>query len=185
MASATVGCGGSTPVAESKPASPATNAPKTEQPAEQSPESVVSEFLDGVRRGGDADNVARLMTQKSRDEYAAAGLVMQPLGAPDAKFEVLRSVPYGDAGVLVNSLWTEKDDAGETVTYQVGWALKKERAGWRVSGLILEAEPEPQVFNFESREDVVMLKQMQEPTEQPPASEQTANQSGFTMPDLR
>lgn len=189
----TIGCGGSAPVAESTPANDSqTPAAATQSSTTQSPEAVVSEFLDGVRRGGDAENVARLMTKKSRDEYAAAGLVMQPVGAPDATFEVTRSVPYGDAGVLVNSLWTEKTETGETMTYQVGWALKQEPEGWRVSGLILDEDPEPRVFNFESREDVVLLKSLQdvdpaagEPGVEGSAGEQTANQSNFQMPDMR
>lgn len=191
VAATTIGCGSSAPVAESKPATeqgPTQNDGR--QAEEQSPESVVSEFLDGVRRGGDAENVARLMTRKSREEYEAAGLVMQPVGAPDATFEIKRSVAYGSDGVLVNSLWTEKLETGETITYQVGWALKKEPEGWRVSGLILDEEPEPRVFNFESREDVVLLKSLQDPdttASQENASdpEQAASNSNFQMPDLR
>lgn len=182
------GCGGSSSVAENKPAaSPSPASASNAAPTEQTPESVVSEFLDGVRRGGSAADVGRLMSAKSRAEYAAAGLVMQPLGAPDAIFEVTRSVPYGDAGVLVNSLWTEKDETGQTTTYQVGWALKKEASGWRVSGLILDDDPEPRVFNFESTEDVLALKQMQESMDEgddtDPASH-TAENPGFSMPPL-
>ena len=111
---------------------------------------------------------------------------MQPIGAPDASFEVTRSVPWGESGALVNSLWTETDSAGETFTYQVGWAVKKEPEGWRVSGLILEDDPEPQVFNFESREDVLVLKRMQEGTPDDSAGDtaRTADSSGFTMPPL-
>jgi hypothetical protein len=189
-----IGCGGSSPVAEKQDATVSASAPQTAGVADnvQSPESVVSEFLDGVRRGGDAAGVARLMTSKSREEYAAAGLVMEPLGAPDAKFEVTRSVPYGNDAVLVNSLWTEKVSTGETVTYQVGWALKKEAEGWRVSGLILDEDPEPRVFNFESREDVLALKTMQDvesdfenaPAPQNPP-QQTAEQTNFNMPEMR
>jgi hypothetical protein len=133
------------------------------------------------------------MSSRARQEYAAAGLVMQPLGAPDALFEVTRSVPYGDSGVLVNSLWTEKDEAGQTVTYQVGWALKKEEPGWRVSGLILDDEPEPRIFNFESAEDVLALKQLQESLDAPEGegdagsgdTTRAAENSGFAMPPLR
>jgi hypothetical protein len=184
------GCGGSAPVADSQTTTPSGNSSAAAKPAaEQTPESVVSEFLDGVRRGGDPENVARLMTTKSRQEYAAAGLVMEPIGAPDATFEVTRSIPYGDDGVLVNSRWTEKDEAGEPVTYQVGWALRRESEGWRVSGLILEADPEPVVYNFESREDVMALKQGQEGDIEEPAdpanNSQTAGNSNFQMPDMR
>ena len=87
----------------------------------------------------------------------------------------------------MNSLWTEKDEAGQTTTYQVGWALKKEANGWRVSGLILDDDPAPRVFNFESTEDVLALKQMQESMddgeEADPASH-TAENPGFAMPPL-
>lgn len=172
LALSLTGCGGSAPTAESQPEPPAPEpaaAAIEAAPDEESPQEVVSRFLDGVRRGGAAADVGRLMTQKAREQYGSVGLVMQPIGAPDATFEVTRSVPYGEDGALVNSLWTEKDPSGETITYQVGWALKREPDGWRVSGLILEDDPEPRVLNFESREDVLAIKQSQQGLEAAPA----------------
>jgi hypothetical protein len=186
------GCGGSggdaEPSDEAKAAEATgqavaqTSQTQTDQP---SPAAVVSEFLDGVRRGGAAADIGKLMTRAAREQYAAVGLVMQPIGAPNAKFEVTRSVQI-EEGVLVNSLWTESDAAGNEVTYEVGWALKQEPEGWRVSGLILGEDPEnPLVFNFESREDVLALKQMQEgPDAATEPDQQTASQEGFSMPDL-
>lgn len=183
------GCGGSTPTSDSRKENSPPEPPAAEAnaaPDEESPQEVVSRFLDGVRRGGAAADVGRLMTEKSREQYASVGLVMQPIGAPDATFEVTRSIPYGDDGALVNSLWTEKDASGETVTYQVGWALKKEPAGWRVSGLILEDDPEPRVFNFESREDVLAIKQSQQGLEEvSQEAARSAQSHEFEMPDLR
>lgn len=183
------GCGGPAATSEAKPAAPkpAAVASSTPESPEESPEEIVSQFLDGARRGGAAADVGRLMTAEARETYASVGLVMQPPGSPDATFEVTRSVPYGDGGMLVNSVWTEQDAAGQTVTYQVGWALKKEEAGWRVSGLILEDDPEPRVFNFESRADVLAIKQLQQADEttaetSPP---QTADAQAFEMPQLR
>ncbi|WP_164100884.1 hypothetical protein [Candidatus Laterigemmans baculatus] len=183
-----VGCGGPAATTEAKPAAPQseTVASTADETSEESPEEIVSQFLDGARRGGAAADVGRLMTTAARETYAAVGLVMQPPGSPDATFEVTRSVPYGEGGMLVNSIWTEQDPAGQTVTYQVGWALKKEDAGWRVSGLILEDDPEPRVFNFESREDVLAIKQLQEASESSEASPpQTAESPAFEMPQLR
>lgn len=183
-----VGCGGPAATSEAKPAAPKADAVASSEPetAEESPEEIVSQFLDGARRGGAAADVGRLMTAAARETYASVGLVMQPPGSPDATFEVTRSVPYGEGGMLVNSIWTEQDQAGQTVTYQVGWALKKEDAGWRVSGLILEDDPQPRVFNFESREDVLAIKQLQQASETSEASApQTAEAPGFEMPQLR
>jgi|GEM_PF-1581274 len=183
------GCGGA---AESAPKAPASDAQssaiqgQSSGPSEQTPEAVVSQFLDGVRRGGAAAEVGKLMTQKAQEQYAAVGLVMQPIGAPDAQFQITRSIPWGDNGALVNSLWTESTPEGEKITYQVGWALRRESAGWRVSGLILDEQPEARVFNFESREDVLAIKQMQDASE-PPASDSAprqADNSDFSMPPL-
>lgn len=197
LALSLTGCGGSAPTPEAKKEPPrqeqATAAAKT-APGEESPTEVVSRFLDGVRRGGAAADVGRLMTEKAREQYASVGLVMQPIGAPDATFEVTRSVPYGDQGALVNSLWTEKDESGEKITYQVGWALKKEPDGWRVSGLILEDDPAPRVFNFENREDVLAIKQSQQGAEPQVGDSATEGAAGaprnaqsqeFEMPELR
>lgn len=187
-ASTLVGCGGSgTPTAE-KPASDQGQSQTVASSTgnnDPTPETVVSLFLDGVRRGGAGAEVGKLMTQKAQEQYEAVGLVMQPIGAPDAEFQVTRSVPYGEQGVLVNSLWTEKTPEGETMTYQVGWALKHEPAGWRVSGLILDEQPEPRVFNFESRDDVLAIKQMQDAVDETPADvPRTAENPNFTMPPL-
>lgn len=181
-----VGCGSSadsTPAATSQApqATPTPNS-NTASADAASPESVVAQFLDGVRRGGAAAEVGRLMTKKSQEQYDAVGLVMQPIGAPDAKFEIARSQLVGENEALVLSLWTEAAEGGETTTYQVLWALKRETEGWRVSGLVLEDET---AFNFESREDVLAIKQMQDATNaasQPAAS--TAERPGFAMPPL-
>ncbi len=182
---ATVGCGGEPAATESADPQAAATPASTDSVASvdlQSPEAVVSEFLDGVRRGGTAADIGRLMTAKSREQYAAVGLVMQPLGAPDATFKVTRSVPYGEDAVLVNSVWSEQSPTGEPVSYEVAWALKQESEGWRVSGLILG---EDQIFNFESREDVLAIKGMQDG--EPVAGDdvpRTADGSGFVMPEF-
>lgn len=183
------GCGGAAESAPKTPASDAQSSGTEDQSnasSEQTPEAVVSQFLDGVRRGGAAAEVGKLMTQKAQEQYAAVGLVMQPIGAPDAQFQITRSIPWGENGALVNSLWTESTPEGEKITYQVGWALRRESAGWRVSGLILDEQPEARVFNFESREDVLAIKQMQDASE-PPAADSAprqADNSDFSMPPL-
>ena len=84
--------------------------------------------------------------------------------------------------MLVHSLWTEQGEDGQDMTYEVAWALKQEPEGWRVNGLALD---EATVFNFESREDVLAIKQMQEGVDESETPPRTAEGGDFAMPPLR
>jgi len=118
-----------------------------------SPEDVVRQFLDQVRRGGASFSAHDLLTEKAKAELARIGQDLQPIGSPDAKFTVTRSstVPGAANSTLVHSIWSESD-AGETVEYQVVWALERETVGWRISGLAMEMSPgsPPLVMDFEN-----------------------------------
>jgi hypothetical protein len=146
-----VGCGAkSTPVAEQS-----TGAGKTRQSAANlpSPTDVVSQFLDEVRRGGDNSNAQNLLTKRAQTVLAAIGHTVQPIGSPDARFEVTRSedVPGEQNAALVHSLWREPGDNGMLQDFQVVWAVERESAGWRISGLAIEIAPNqnPQIVDFE------------------------------------
>ena len=156
----TVGCGSSADSTASKAAKPspadavAADAPADIAPGAEPPTEIVSRFLDSVRRGGAQAEAGRLMTEKAQAECRRTGLVVQPIGSPDAQFEVTRGeqVPGEQDAALVHSLWTEPDGAGNRVTYQVVWALRRESVGWRISGLAMELQEgaEPLVVDFES-----------------------------------
>jgi hypothetical protein len=116
-------------------------------------------------------------------ECRRTGLVVQPIGSPDARFEVTRSeaVPGHDDAALVHSLWTEPSEGGEAAaTYEVVWALSHEEAGWRISGMILQLDPSapPLMVDFENGDDV--LAKLQPPAE--PAEETAVPQQAQLPP---
>ena len=74
-----------------------------------SPIDVVSQFLDRVRRGGQDSDAGILLTQRARSELKRIGRSVQPIGSPDAYFNVTRSepVPGETESMLVHSIWSE------------------------------------------------------------------------------
>ncbi|WP_153556059.1 hypothetical protein [Roseimaritima sediminicola] len=152
------GCGSKPPVAEDAPqdsaAAPAASAQANAQSATEAPTAVVSEFLDRIRRGGAAQvEAVRLLTARAQAECQRTGLKMDSMGAPDARFEVTRSQPAPDAedAALVHSVWTEPVADGTETTNEVVWLMKKEDAGWRISGLVLQVaeDVDPIAIDFE------------------------------------
>lgn len=174
-----VGCGSSsTPTAETIPEPSATAAP-TPAPVETavntttvsgSPADVVSQFLDEIRRGGEDSRANELLTARAKSELARIGQSVQPIGSPDAGFEVTRfeSVPDDPNSALVHSIWSEPGHS----QIQVVWAVHREPVGWRISGLAMElsADQPPMVIDFENGE--LMAKLLSPPTEQAANSSQ-------------
>jgi len=149
---------------------------------------VVSQFLDAVRRGGETGGANQLLTQQAQAVLARLGQSVQPLGTPDAVFEVTRSeaIPGTPGAALVHSFWTEADANGKKQAYEVVWALVKETAGWRISGLAMDLEPgkEPFILDFEnstqmasqfnqSDETVAMAPSGRDSLSQPPTNDAT------------
>lgn len=142
-----IGCGKSEPTAQSAPDS---KGPTAVQP---SPTEVVSQFLDLVRRGGENSGAGGLLTSKAQEALTVIGRTVQPIGSPDARFTVTRSeqVPNNENAALVQSIWSEPNADGTESSYEVVWAVQKETAGWRISGLVMqmgEGDP-PTPINFE------------------------------------
>jgi hypothetical protein len=144
-----------------------------EQAAEA--EAVVSHFLDRIRRGGENHNAMALLTDRAQAELQRIGQIVQPIGSPDAKFEVTRSTPVpvdpslgteNTTGRLVHCIWSEPattDAAGNQVVpaqkYQVVWSVMQQKDGWKISGLVLEmsAEEPPMVLDFENGEQMAKI----------------------------
>jgi hypothetical protein len=119
-----------------------------------SPTDIVSQFLDQVRRGGANSNAGRFLTQKAQSELKRIGRSVQPIGSPDAHFDVIRAVavPEQDNAMLVESRWTEPNPDGTNSQFQVVWSVEKESAGWRISGLAMELDgtEAPTIIDFEN-----------------------------------
>ncbi len=147
---ALVGCGGSTPSAET--ANPASLSNVVGAGAAQ-PTDTVSQFLDQIRRGGDDSGAGTLLTQRAQAELKRIGRSLEPIGSPDASFNVTRGeeVPNDPESMLVHSVWTEPNGDGTKSDYQVVWALQRENSVWKISGLAMEFEPgqDPAIINFE------------------------------------
>ncbi|MGB0595949.1 MAG: hypothetical protein ACPGLY_04515 [Rubripirellula sp.] len=181
-----VGCGSaSDPVAEA-PASPqsetVTAAPVEVAPVSQSPADVVSQFLDEIRRGGEDTRANELLTQKANSELKRIGQSVQPIGSPDARFEVTRfeNVPNDPSSALVHSIWSEPNEDGTSSQYQVVWAVHQESAAWRISGLAMELNPNepPMVIDFENGDLMAKLLAPPTPEDQPVNSSQASSAEG-------
>ncbi|MEM9825114.1 MAG: hypothetical protein AAF958_00920 [Planctomycetota bacterium] len=143
---------------------------------------VVSAFLDSVRRGGDKEESEKWLTQRSREVLASLGQSLQPMGSPQATYEVTRAVPVeGEVGAaLVESFWTEPADPADPnstpTKTQVGWGMQWETGGWRISGVFNEdpVTGEIQIIDFENPE--AMAKALTESN----ATAEVAKQPGTT-----
>jgi hypothetical protein len=167
-----VGCGQSSPDPVAKPAATeavaedqaptvvaATEAFEAESPVlESSPDTVVSAFLEALRDGDDA-LAESLLTKKARDETAKHNLTVQPPGTPSATFTVgnVEFLSDDQRGAHVTCVWTEKDEHGDVISYEITWALRRQSEGWRLAGMATQiVDTEPAVFlNFEDPEDML------------------------------
>jgi uncharacterized protein YbjQ (UPF0145 family) len=150
------GCGSSTTTtADGKSAAQATGVAVVGSDEDVSAaKNVVGQFLDAVRRGGETGGANQLLTQQAQSVLQRLGRTVQPIGSPDAVFQVTRaeSVPETPGAALVHSLWTEPSAQGQPESYEVVWALMKETSGWRISGLAMDLQPgqEPIIVDFEN-----------------------------------
>ena len=172
----TIGCGSgdSAEQNEGSGAAPASDSAS----AIPSPTDVVSLFLDEVRRGGADSRAQSLLTQQAQSVLTKIGHTVQPLGSPDARFDVTRAeaVPGEENAALVHSLWREPAENGSLQDFQVVWAVERESAGWRISGLAIEiAENQPpQIVDFE---DGAMMERLLVGESQPAPSAEAAAQA--------
>ena len=158
-----VGCSGSSPAPSDKattavaPTAAAVPQQPVAIPADAPPDQVVATFL-GALRSGDKPTTAALLTTKARAETAKHQLAIDPLSAPNAKYEVLKPeyLTGNPDGAHVASSWSETYEDG-TVTYDIVWVLRREAGGWRIAGMASELVPgEPPAFlNFEDPADMI------------------------------
>ncbi len=150
LCSVLVGCGSSTPSAGPAGQTSDANVAGTDAPQ---PTDIVRQFLDQIRRGGDDSGAGNLLTQRAQSELKRIGRNLEPIGTPDASYNVTRgeTVPNDPDSMLVHSIWSEPNEDGSQSNFQVVWALQRESVGWRISGLAMEFEPgqDPAIINFE------------------------------------
>ena len=147
-----LGCGKSE-VTVSKAESARSNADASVA-SQPSPIDVVSTFLDQIRRGGEDSGAGNLLTEKARSELNRIGRSIEPMGSPDARYQVTRAenVPGQENSALVHSIWTDPNGAGGQSDYQVVWAVVREPVGWRISGMAIQEQEgqDPVIIDFEN-----------------------------------
>ena len=179
---ASIGCGKSEVSQTASAGSSATTSAGTVAAASMaSPTDVVSQFLDQVRRGGAGSDAGRFLTQKAQSELKRIGRSVQPIGSPQARFDVVRAVnvPDEDNAMLVESRWTEPNPDGQSSEYQVVWSVEKETQGWRISGLAMELDgsEDPTIVDFENGAMMQQLLPDDSESQQASASQDVPSQA--------
>ncbi len=166
-----VGCGR----APEQAAAPQANG-QTKQVASDTgaPMQVVTQLLDAMRRGGKDNGVDKLLTEAAQRECQRKGLLAEPIGSPDAKFEVTRAemVPDRTDAALVHSVWIEPDVGTGPQKVEIVWAVKLEKGQWKISGMISQGpDGTPVAVDFENGDEVASrLNQPQAQTAAAPAN---------------
>ncbi len=186
LAAGIVGCNNKTP--SSPPTSSNTTAQANDavdaaepvvQVAAETPAEAVGSFLKALQTGDDKVATA-MLTTKARQETKAHDLVVEPPGAPNAKYTV-GEVQHPDDNpkiAYVSCVWSETYDNGEEEAYEVVWILRHEEPGWRVAGMATQlAESEEPVFlDFEDLTAMENTVQQAESATPPAAKAQQAQQ---------
>ncbi len=134
-----------------KLAKPATEAPdmqKTDDPA-----AAVSAFLEAVRSGNEK-MAAKMLSSRAREKSANRSFA--PPASSTAKFTVGKVEYVHDDGARVAATWTDRDANGQPKTDEAIWVMRRERDGWRITGVaaaVFPGEP-PVLLNFEDPEDM-------------------------------
>jgi hypothetical protein len=122
-----------------------------------SPTEAVKQFYQALRDGDEA-KIACLLTDKSRQETANGGLIIQSPGSSSLTYEVgeWEYVTPAKDGAHVKSTWTELDDDGSPVSTEVIWVLRQQTDGWHVAGMATRVKDGqlPLLFNFEDAADM-------------------------------
>lgn len=123
------------------------------------PRMVCQRFME-LLQSGNRTAAENYLTKKALALTGKAGLALEPIGAPNAPFELSEpvfndlknEVAYIDCRIL------EDDAAGAT---QLTWILKKQAVSWRISGLMMPAEKAgslPRMVSLENSHDVEWMK---------------------------
>jgi hypothetical protein len=181
LACSFAGCGGapqgSSDAANSAPSEPAASGPAAtavvtdagsdSAPAANvsGPSAVVAQFYEALRKGNDVA-IAGLLTDKAREETSKSGLGIQSQASESLSYEIRETEYVSDQmdGAHVRTMWLEPSPAGQLATTEVIWVLRKQRNGWKISGMatpVVEGEL-PLLFNFEEPEDMLQKKEFVE-----------------------
>lgn len=121
------------------------------------PKAAVATFFTALR-DSDEQTVAKLLTQKAREESERNNVAIDPPQDPSATFTVGDVELVGTDGAYVSGTWTETTVRGDE-TINIVWILRKEAAEWRIAGLHARSFDETVFLNFEDPEEMHQRRQ--------------------------
>lgn len=144
------------PVLETSPADVSTKLP----PADASPSVVCEKFLD-LLRSGNRLTAENLLTRSALAVTSRADLSIEPIGGPAAKYSFGEPAYATNKQKLAQVKCTITDEIdGEAYETNLTWLARKQKEGWRISGMIVQFEEggPADLLSFESYGDVLKIK---------------------------
>jgi hypothetical protein len=184
MSMLAAGCGSSSSSNSNQgtPGAAAVNGPTPQDRAAFEAKSVVTEFLNALRRGDDA-KAKSLLTKLARQKVEEQGKSLGPGANDSVKIEVDDATfPTQEHDVAhVPTRWIDQDENGKPRVDKATWACRHEAEGWRVAGFaayVFEGE-DPLYMNFEDPEDMAKHQEwLNEESERRSKGESTGRSSG-------
>jgi hypothetical protein len=176
------GCGGSSNSGQGTPATASVNGPNDQDRTAFEVKSVVTEFVNDLRRGDDAKAKA-LLTKLARQKVEEQGRALGYGANDNVKIEVDDATfPTPEHDIAhVPTRWIDQDESGKPRTDKATWVCRHESEGWRVAGFaayVFEGE-EPLFMNFEDPDDMAKHeKWLQEEEARRSKPESTSHSTG-------
>jgi len=139
--------------------SPAT---KAKVATDSDPKEVCRKFMSLLQaeKRIEAEN---LLTRTALTVTTRAGLQLEPLGDDNPVFKI-NDVRYATTKKKLAQVECSIEETVDGKPYRVGivWLVRKQAAGWRISGLMLETEPgkAKDLLSFENIQDVNRMKML-------------------------
>jgi hypothetical protein len=175
------GCGGSSSKSDGTPTA-SLNGPTQQDRTAFEAKSVVTEFLNALRRGDDP-KAKSLLTKLAKQKVEEQGRTLGHGANDSVKVEVDDATfPTPEHDIAhVPTRWIDQDENGKPRTDKATWVCRHEADGWRVAGFaayVFDGE-EPLFMNFEDPEDMAKHEQwLKEEEERRAKPESTSRSTG-------
>ena len=131
-------------------------------PVDSTPAEVCQRFME-LLKSGNRTSAENLLTRTALTATTKAGLQLEPMGGPTARYEIgqTRFATTKNELAQVECGIVEQID-GQEIRSDVTWQVRKQSRGWRVSGLVVQfAEGQAKdLLSFENLQDVEKIKSL-------------------------
>lgn len=130
--------------------------------ADASPRQVCQQFMQ-LLQSGNRIAAENFLTLTASTVTTKAGLVLEPMGGPSAVYKITEVRYATNKNILaqVECIISDEEN-GEVFEMPITWLVRKQRIGWRISGVLLELETGQalDLLSFENIHDVTRMKNM-------------------------